>query len=100
MDKKILINNAIMQDMSLSYAQKMALVGHINSLSDNQLNSFPITQILLGGSIGAIVAKFLLGLGLKSSIILSLAGSALGYLSSINNTLTNWNFTDYLNRNI
>lgn len=73
------ITNKLMGDMSLSYSDKQELSRMIQSLTESQKSQLSkVIAPMVGGGIGFVVAKFLLGLGFKSQILFSIAGAMIG----------------------
>ncbi len=83
------LEQKLLQDFTLPYNQRMALIGYVQTLPysiQSQLNT--ATSTVMGAGIGAIVAKLLLNMGLKGSILLSILGGLMGRTAGINNSLT------------
>lgn len=83
------LDQRLLQDYTLPYNQRMALIGYIQTLPysvQSQLSS--ATSTAMGAGLGAVVAKLLFNMGLKGSIIMSILGGLMGRAIGINNSLT------------
>lgn len=73
------INNKIMGDTSLSFQQKRQLMNLINSLPGTSISQLaPMVGSLLGTGAGAIIAKYLMNMGITGTVLTSILGAAMG----------------------
>lgn len=74
------IESKILSDPTISYGDRMALIDYVKDLSFTQKNQLEsLTSTAIGAGVGALVAKFLLGLGIKGTIISSILGGLIGH---------------------
>lgn len=73
------INNKIMGDTSLSFQQKRQLMNLINSLPSTSISQIaPMVGSLIGTGAGAIIAKYLMGMGITGTVLTSILGATIG----------------------
>ena len=78
-----IIVNKIMDDGTINFDQKQQLITMVKQLSESDASKLSkVVGPIIGGGIGFIVAKFLLGLGFSGQVLFSLAGALLGSSSS------------------
>jgi len=73
------ISNKIAQDGGLSFNEKTQLSGLIGQLSDGQTGELAkLLRTITGAGVGALIAKYLLKLGLGGTILSSILGGVVG----------------------
>lgn len=74
-----LINNKIMGDSSLSFDQRRQLMNLINQLPSTSISQLaPMVGSLIGTGAGAIIAKYLLNMGITGTVLTSILGAVMG----------------------
>lgn len=74
-----MINNKIMGDPTLDFQQRRQLMNLINQLPGTSISQLaPVVGSALGAGVGAIIAKYLLKMGITGTIITSILGSRFG----------------------
>lgn len=74
-----MINNKIMGDPTLDFQQRRQLMNLINQLPSTSISQLaPVVGSALGAGVGAIIAKYLLKMGITGTIITSILGSRFG----------------------
>lgn len=80
------LSDKIMQDSALSYDQRMALLNYVQSLPNSITSNInQLTSAAVGAGFGALIAKLLLNMGLKSTILTAILGGLIGYNSATSN---------------
>jgi hypothetical protein len=73
------IQSKVMQDGALAYMDKTTLLQYVNQLSvDQKMNLSRLIGPAAGAGIGAVIARYLLGLGIGGTALLALTGAAVG----------------------
>ena len=74
-----MINNKIMGDPTLDFQQRRQLMNLINQLPSTSISQLaPVVGSALGAGVGAIIAKYLLKMGITGTIITSILVSGIG----------------------
>ena len=74
-----IINNRIMADSLLSFDQRNQLMSLVSQLPSNALSQLaPMIAAATGAGVGALIAKYLLGMGITGTVIISILGGSLG----------------------
>ena len=77
------IQTKLFQDMSLSGSEKSGLMGLVARLGPTEQNNLSsVLRGTIGASIGFVIARYLAGMGMTGSILMSILGGGIGSQAS------------------